>query len=70
MAGSFRWGRVIDVLSRLISFQGAPRYLRSDSVPEFVGTALLKWVTDEGIGCALVDHPKALAERYARKLQW
>lgn len=30
VAGSIRSPRVIDVLSRLVSVHGAPRYLRSD----------------------------------------
>jgi putative transposase len=33
---------VIEVLSRLISMHGAPRYLRSDSGSEFVSVALHK----------------------------
>jgi putative transposase len=35
--GRLRSGHVIEVLSRLISERGAPRYLRSDNGPEFVG---------------------------------
>ena len=46
---SIRSGRVIDVLSRLVSVRGAPRYLRSDNGPEFVSTAVLKWVGQENI---------------------
>lgn len=42
VAGSIRSGRVIEVLSQLISVRGAPRYLRSDNGPEFVSTALLR----------------------------
>ena len=42
VAGSIRSGRVIEVLSRLISERGAPLSLRSDSGPEFVSKALLK----------------------------
>ena len=42
--GSIRSGRVIEVLSRLISVHGAPRYLRSDNGPEFVSRAVLKWL--------------------------
>lgn len=34
VAGSIRAGRVIEVLSRLASERGAPRYLRSDNGPE------------------------------------
>ena len=36
VAGSIRSGRVIEVLSRLISVRGAPRYIRSNNGPEFV----------------------------------
>lgn len=55
VAGSIRSNRVIEVLSRLISVRGAPRYLRSDNGPEFVSYALLKWITSQGIECALID---------------
>lgn len=58
VAGSIRSARVIDVLARLISVRGAPRYLRSDNGPEFVSVALLKWVTQQGIECALIDPGK------------
>ncbi|MDH4260349.1 MAG: DDE-type integrase/transposase/recombinase [Gammaproteobacteria bacterium] len=34
VAGSIRSGRVIEVLARLISERGAPRYLRSDNGPD------------------------------------
>ncbi|BCQ58030.1 hypothetical protein BLKGLAD_70920 (plasmid) [Burkholderia gladioli pv. gladioli] len=47
VAGSIRSGRVIEVLSRLVSLHGAPRYLRSDNGPEFVSRAILKWTADE-----------------------
>jgi putative transposase len=42
VAGSIRSGRVIEVLSKLVSAHGAPRYLRSDNGPEFVSRAILK----------------------------
>ena len=38
-----RSGRVIEVLSRLVSVRGAPRFLRCDNGPEFVSRALLSW---------------------------
>lgn len=44
--GRIRSGRVIEVLSRLVSERGAPLYLRSDNGPEFVSRALLKWIVD------------------------
>ena len=53
-----RSNRVIAVLSRLVSERGAPLYLRSDNGPEFVSRALLKWIVDQGIGCALIDPGK------------
>ena len=49
---------MIEVLSRLISVRGAPRYLRSDNGPEFVSASLLKWVTEQNIECALIDRGK------------
>lgn len=49
---SIRSARVIEVLSRLISTRGAPLYLRSDNGPEFVSTAILRWLTDNGIDSA------------------
>ncbi len=45
VAGSIRSGRVIEVLSRLVSIHGSPRHLRSDNGPEFVSRAVLKWLT-------------------------
>ena len=58
VAGSIRSSRVIEVLAKLISVRGAPRYLRSDNGPEFGSVALLKWVTEQGIECALIDPGK------------
>lgn len=58
VAGSIRSKRLIEILSRLISVRGAPRYLRSDNRPEFVSTALLKWTLDETVETALIDPGK------------
>lgn len=52
VAGSIRSTRVIEVLSKLVSVHGAPRYLRSDNGPEFVAAAVLRWVDGEGIETA------------------
>ena len=41
--------------SRLISVHGAPRYMRRDSAPAFVSSALLKWAVSEKIESALID---------------
>jgi len=56
--GRMRSGRVIEVLSRLVSERGAPLYLRSDNGPEFVSRALLKWIVGQGIETALIDPGK------------
>ena len=58
VAGSIRSGRVIEVLSQLISLHGAPRVLRSDNGPEFVSHALLKWATGQNLDMALIDPGK------------
>jgi transposase InsO family protein len=44
--------------ARLISERGAPRYLRSDNDPEFVGKAILEWPEQAGIETALIDPGK------------
>jgi putative transposase len=58
VAGSIRSARVIEVISKLISVRGAPRYLRSDNGPEFVSVALLKWVVEQRIESVLIDPGK------------
>jgi putative transposase len=58
VAGSIRSGRVIEVLSRLVSDHGAPKRLRSDNGPEFVSRAVLRWLTDAKIETALIDPGK------------
>src|SRR5262249_55025813 len=47
--GRIRFARVIDMLSRLVSTRGAPRFLRRDNGPEFVFKALLSWIVAQGI---------------------
>jgi putative transposase len=58
VAGGIRSGRVIEVLTEIVSVHGAPRYLRSDNGPEFVATAILRWLADAGIDTALIDPGK------------
>jgi len=58
VAGSIRSGRVIEVLSKLVSVHGAPKYLRSDNGPEFVSTAVLRWLTEANIDTAHIDPRK------------
>jgi putative transposase len=56
--GSLRSGRLIEVLTQLISVRGAPAYLRSDNGPEFVSNAVLRWLKKSGIETALIDPGK------------
>lgn len=58
VAGSIRSSRVIEVLSRLVSQHGAPKYLRSDNGPEFVSKALLTWLVKANIDTALIEPGK------------
>lgn len=58
VAGSIRSGRVIEILARLVSVYGAPQYLRSDHGPEFVATALLRWLSTADIETALIEPGK------------
>ena len=58
VAGSLRSGRVIEVLSKLVSVRGAPKFLRSDNGPEFVSRAVLQWLNDAGIDTAPIDPGK------------
>jgi putative transposase len=58
VGGSIRSGRVIEVLSQLVSQRGAPLYLRSDNGPEFVSTAILEWLESARIETALIDPAK------------
>jgi putative transposase len=49
---------VIEVLTQLVSTHGAPRYLRSDNGPEFVATAILRWLHAAQIETAFIDPGK------------
>jgi len=56
--GLIRSGRVIEVLSKLVSVHGAPRYRRLGNGPEFVSRVILKWAADSGMEMALSDPGK------------
>ena len=58
VSGSIRSRHVIEVLGRLISIHGAPRYLRSDNGPEFVSRAILRWLHEADIETAAIDPGK------------
>ena len=54
VAGSIRGKRLVEVLSKLVSVHGAPRYLRSDNGPEFCSAAVMRWLADENIATAYI----------------
>ena len=54
VSGSMRSGRVIEVLSRLVSLRGAPLVLRCDNGPEFVSMAVLGWLQRNTIDTAFI----------------
>ena len=58
VAGGIRSGRVIEVLTQLVSVHGAPRYLRSDNGPEFVARRHSSVARRLGIETALIDPGK------------
>jgi putative transposase len=58
VAGGIRSGRVIEVLTQLVSLHGAPQYLRSDNGPEFVARAILRWLQAAQIETAFIDPGK------------
>jgi putative transposase len=58
VAGSIRSARVIELLAKVVSVRGAPRYLRSDNGPEFIAKAILRWLAQENIDTALIDPGK------------
>jgi transposase InsO family protein len=49
VAGSIRSGRVIDVLTQLVSLHGAPRYLRSDN--ELPWLSSVQIFSDQVVAC-------------------
>ena len=59
---------MIDVLARLVSEHGAPRYLRSDNGPEFVSRAVLKWLQAAGIETAYIEPGKPWQKGTAESL--
>lgn len=58
VASTIRSHQVIETLTRLMSVHGMPSCLRSDNGPEFVSTALLKWVSDESLALLLIEPGK------------
>ena len=58
VAGNIRSRRVIEVLAKLVSLHGAPKYLRSDNGPEFVSRAIRQWLRGEQIQTAHIEPGK------------
>ncbi len=56
VTGSIRSARAIEVLSKLVTVHGAPKY--PDNGPEFVSRAVLKWLTTAQINTAHIDPGK------------
>lgn len=54
VSGSMRSERVIEVLARLVTVHGAPRFVRSDNGPEFVAQAVQDWLKEENISTAYI----------------
>jgi putative transposase len=50
--------RVIDVLRALIAKYGAPRFLRSDTGPEFIAHTVKDWLKSSGVHTASIDPGK------------
>ena len=64
---------MIEVLAKLVSVRGAPRYLRSDNGSELVSRAILRWLAEANIETALIDTGKpwqnGAAESFNGKLR-
>ncbi len=50
--------RVIEVLTRLVSRNGIPAFIRSDNGPEFVATKVKEWIKGGGIETTFIDPGK------------
>jgi len=59
------------LLQEIIVEQGAPGYIRSDNGPEFIATAIQRWLAEEGIQTIYIDPgcPWQKAEWICRELQ-
>lgn len=52
---SWRGKAVIEALADLMLMHGTPEYIRSDNGPEFIATALRKWLADVGVITAYIE---------------
>jgi len=58
VGGSIRSRRVIEMLGKLMSERGIPRYLRSDNGPEFIARTLAQWIRQQGLQMILIEPGK------------
>ena len=56
---------VIATLGRLFEERGEPRYIRSDNGPEFVATALKRWLEASGVGTLYIEPGSPWENAYA-----
>jgi len=56
---------VIATLARLFEERGEPRYIRSDNGPEFVATALKRWLKASGVGTLYIEPGSPWENAYA-----
>ena len=59
----------IDTLAELFSMHGVPKRIRCDNGPEFISTAIKKWLGTLGVECALHRTRLSMAERPLREFQ-
>ena len=55
VARSIKAKDVIDVLADVMAERGSPAYIRSDNGPEFIATAVTKWLKTVGTGTLFVE---------------
>jgi putative transposase len=56
--GRINSSRVIEVLSRSISLNGHPTYIRSDNGPEFVAHRVKEWLKNSGVQTTFIEPGK------------
>ena len=57
---------VIDTLAELFAIRGVPRHIRSDNGPEFIATAIRRWLKQVGMEAMYVEPGSPWENGYAR----
>jgi putative transposase len=60
---------VVDVLSDLFMTRGVPEHVRSDNGPEFIATAVQKWITEVGAKTAYIAPGSPWGETRLQSIQ-